>query len=316
MVYNAMGQPDRALDYYEQAQPIREEVGDRMGMATTLNSIGGIYFARVQSGKALEYGERALSICREVGATQHVIAQLANNATLLHESPTLGRQEEAIPTLEEAIALMEQHDLSHDGSGIIVEDHRRVLAQWKGEGQSKALVEILATFVNAPNWVVAREVLEAHPELLDPEVDAIFEEIIQLGQTLEGEEERIIEIEIHRELLRQCREKGIDAAFENLRQAWLWTTGGDDHPLPNQLVAIADNTIAVLTDAPARKEEWFGVVRRARARAEEHDDTSMVVLLGAVEKLLLGDDADSIQPDLSGSHAACWAHIVARLEGE
>ena len=71
----------------------------------------------------------------------------------------------------------------------------------------KSLLLLLAMLVLPP--VQAQE-----DELLDPEVDAIFEEIIQLGQTLEGEEERIIEIEIHRELLRQCREKGIDAAFE------------------------------------------------------------------------------------------------------
>ena len=33
----------RALDYYEQALPIRREVGDRAGEATTLNNIGAVY---------------------------------------------------------------------------------------------------------------------------------------------------------------------------------------------------------------------------------------------------------------------------------
>ena len=37
-----MGQPRQALEYYNQALPIRREVGDRAGEAATLNNIGGV----------------------------------------------------------------------------------------------------------------------------------------------------------------------------------------------------------------------------------------------------------------------------------
>ena len=40
---DATGGHGRALDYYEQALPIRREVGDRAGEATTLNNIGRVY---------------------------------------------------------------------------------------------------------------------------------------------------------------------------------------------------------------------------------------------------------------------------------
>ena len=42
-VYDAIGQPQKALEYYNSALPIRREVGDRSGVATTLNNIGRVY---------------------------------------------------------------------------------------------------------------------------------------------------------------------------------------------------------------------------------------------------------------------------------
>ena len=41
-VYDSLGQREVALEYYERARPIREEVGDRAGLAATLNNIGQV----------------------------------------------------------------------------------------------------------------------------------------------------------------------------------------------------------------------------------------------------------------------------------
>ncbi len=42
-VYDNIGKPTEALDYLNQALPIRREVGHRSGEATTLNNIGVVY---------------------------------------------------------------------------------------------------------------------------------------------------------------------------------------------------------------------------------------------------------------------------------
>ena len=67
LVYHKVGQRDKALEYYQQALPIREEVGDRAGLAVTLNNIGAVYRNLGQRDKALEYYQQALPIYQEVG---------------------------------------------------------------------------------------------------------------------------------------------------------------------------------------------------------------------------------------------------------
>ena len=42
-MYDGLGEPQRALEYYGQALPIAREVGDRAGEAATLSNIGAVY---------------------------------------------------------------------------------------------------------------------------------------------------------------------------------------------------------------------------------------------------------------------------------
>src|SRR5215475_11778391 len=62
-----LGDPDGALDDFQQALPICREVGDRAGEATTLNNIGMVYDRRGDGDSALRHYEQALPIRREVG---------------------------------------------------------------------------------------------------------------------------------------------------------------------------------------------------------------------------------------------------------
>jgi tetratricopeptide (TPR) repeat protein len=66
-VYSALGEKQKALDYYNQALPIRRAVGDRGGEAATLNNIGGVYSDLGEKQKALDYYNQALPIRRAVG---------------------------------------------------------------------------------------------------------------------------------------------------------------------------------------------------------------------------------------------------------
>ncbi|MCE2906593.1 MAG: tetratricopeptide repeat protein, partial [Anabaena sp. CoA2_C59] len=67
LVYDALGEKQKALDFYNQALPILRAVGDRGGEATTLNNIGRVYSALGQKQKALDFYNQALPILRAVG---------------------------------------------------------------------------------------------------------------------------------------------------------------------------------------------------------------------------------------------------------
>ena len=73
-VYDALGEKQKALDFYNQALPIYRAVGDsealrrnRGGEATTLNNIGGVYSDLGEKQKALDYYNQALPLIRAVG---------------------------------------------------------------------------------------------------------------------------------------------------------------------------------------------------------------------------------------------------------
>uniref|UniRef100_UPI0037040136 tetratricopeptide repeat protein n=1 Tax=Halomicronema hongdechloris TaxID=1209493 RepID=UPI0037040136 len=62
-----MGQYEQALDYYQEALAIRQEIGDRSGEGTTRNNIGAVYDNLGQYESALDYYQEALAIRQEIG---------------------------------------------------------------------------------------------------------------------------------------------------------------------------------------------------------------------------------------------------------
>ena len=66
VVYNSIGQLQQALKYHEQALPIRRQVGDRAGEATTLYNIGSVYRDTNQPSKAINSYEQSLTITLEM----------------------------------------------------------------------------------------------------------------------------------------------------------------------------------------------------------------------------------------------------------
>eukprot|EP00968_Pinguiococcus_pyrenoidosus_P025384 scaffold5987_cov108-Pinguiococcus_pyrenoidosus.AAC.1 len=60
-----MGEPRRAIEYYEQDLAICRETHDRRGEGATLNNIGGCYADLGEPRRAIEYYEQSLAIGRE-----------------------------------------------------------------------------------------------------------------------------------------------------------------------------------------------------------------------------------------------------------
>ena len=83
------------------------------------------------------------------------------------------------------------------------------------EAALRALTRTLEEFIGARTWDESRRILEAHPELLTDEADALLGQWIAAAQAQGDEEARRI-LEEHRVLLRRCREVGIERAFAEL----------------------------------------------------------------------------------------------------
>ncbi|MEG4031917.1 CHAT domain-containing tetratricopeptide repeat protein, partial [Microcoleus sp. Pol8_C1] len=102
VVYNSISQPQEALKYYNQALPIRREVGDRAGVATTLNNIGEVYNRISQPQEALKYYNQALPIMREVGDRSEEAATLSNIGAVYR---SIGQPQEALKYYNQALPI-------------------------------------------------------------------------------------------------------------------------------------------------------------------------------------------------------------------
>ena len=96
---------DEWLHWAERSREIREEVGDRAGLAVTLNNIGLIYDNKDEWDEALRYYERSREIRQEVGDHAGLAVTLFNMA-MLHEKK--GNLSEAVRMLERVVAIDEQ----------------------------------------------------------------------------------------------------------------------------------------------------------------------------------------------------------------
>ena len=66
-IYDARGDYDTALDFLKKSLAIRQEIGDKKGEGTTLNNIAGIYHAHGDYDTALDFLKKSLAITQEIG---------------------------------------------------------------------------------------------------------------------------------------------------------------------------------------------------------------------------------------------------------
>ncbi len=124
-VYRATGQPKRALELYEQTLPLRREVGDRAGEAATLNGLAYLLMEMQHYEEALTAFEQSVQLERVVSHIAGEVAGLVGSALLLYQH--LNRSEEAITKLEQAIAVLVETGLPQDAAGQTKEEMQRYL---------------------------------------------------------------------------------------------------------------------------------------------------------------------------------------------
>jgi len=115
--YESLGQYDKALDCCEEALIILREMGNRAGEAMTLNNIGMVYDDLGEYQQALAYYQQALSILREIG-DRATEAGTLNNIAIVHRE--LAQYEEALDYYQQALALaLETGDRAREGGTLM-----------------------------------------------------------------------------------------------------------------------------------------------------------------------------------------------------
>ncbi|MBN4051590.1 tetratricopeptide repeat protein [bacterium AH-315-M05] len=78
IVYWSQGDYPKALKYYFKALKMDEELGNKKGIADRLGNIAGVYLAQGDYPKALEYFFKALKMKEELGAKSEIVITLGN----------------------------------------------------------------------------------------------------------------------------------------------------------------------------------------------------------------------------------------------
>jgi tetratricopeptide (TPR) repeat protein len=102
LVYHATGEPDKALELFEQALLIDRALGDRADEAAILTNMGDVYRAMGKPDKALELFEQALPMHREIGDRAKEAISLNNMAVVYL---TTGHPGKALELFEQALLL-------------------------------------------------------------------------------------------------------------------------------------------------------------------------------------------------------------------
>lgn len=102
-VYDGWGERVQAVEYYNQALHIYQETGDQKGEGWVLNSLGRAYIDFGQFTQAREYLEQALHIRKEA-EDRGEMGRTLNNLSVLYIK--MGKKEEATECLKEALSIL------------------------------------------------------------------------------------------------------------------------------------------------------------------------------------------------------------------
>ena len=97
-----MGQPQAALDYYNQSLAIKREIGNPVRVALTLSNIAAVYAILGEQGRALEYLSEALVLQR---AGKDIAGEASTHLLIGHAYASLGDTTKALEAHNQALLL-------------------------------------------------------------------------------------------------------------------------------------------------------------------------------------------------------------------
>jgi tetratricopeptide (TPR) repeat protein len=105
IVYRHKGELNLALEHFEKALKLYEKLGRKEGMAASLGNIGIVYGIKGKLDKALEYYKRALKLNEELGIEEGIANQLGNIGNVYLDR---GEPNKALEHYERALKLNEE----------------------------------------------------------------------------------------------------------------------------------------------------------------------------------------------------------------
>ncbi len=113
MAYEDLGNAHKAIDYYDQALKIANDIGDRRGEGAILGNLGLAYFHLGEPLKGIEYHEQALKIAHEMSDREVEGANLGNQGLAYFH---LGEPHKAIVYHEQALKISREiGDMRNEG---------------------------------------------------------------------------------------------------------------------------------------------------------------------------------------------------------
>jgi len=109
IAYSDLNQPEEALHNYQQSLEIKRRLGQRKGIADSLNMIASVYEGLGKSALALTNVKEALKIYREIGDRQDVGTVLINLGWFQHNR---GKYDDALKLFKESLQI--QRDLGNE----------------------------------------------------------------------------------------------------------------------------------------------------------------------------------------------------------
>ena len=104
-IYQARGEWDKALENYAKSLAISDELGDQQGISSALNNIVAIYRARGEWGKALGNYNKSLAISEELGDQQGISNTLINIGVIYQARGEWGK---ALENYNKSLAIKEE----------------------------------------------------------------------------------------------------------------------------------------------------------------------------------------------------------------
>ncbi|MEM9274653.1 MAG: tetratricopeptide repeat protein [Cyanobacteria bacterium P01_F01_bin.143] len=103
--YRNLGQYPKGVKYYRQSLAIFQEIRDRQGEADSMGNLGNTYEFLGKSPKAIEYSQKSLTISQEIGDRQGEADSLMN---LGNAYSNLGQYQKVVKYYQQSLALFQE----------------------------------------------------------------------------------------------------------------------------------------------------------------------------------------------------------------
>ena len=168
---------------------------------------------------------------------------------------------------------------------------------------SEDIIQVVRDFLTTNSWEETHQiVVQQQARLFQPEVEALLQYQIELANNA-GEHRTAALLQLHLDLLRDCKTEGIEHAFETLARKVA-------PPFDAELIVRSQ---AALHEGAAEK---MAHMQYLNALLAQTTDEGTKKLIEAIQFALLGGDLSQLGQNLDGIYGQAWEAIVVEEDTE